>query len=142
MPDDAFSPGFRLSVLDVIILVVGSAGSIALATVEPWFGLAVAFVVGHFFLFCNVLRMSRPLELVWAGAFSAMVIEVVFVGLLSWPILFATSIALTIVLTVIECRRPSYHGGGWQRINPNLPQWRDEQMRRPPTTPQSPRSVR
>ncbi len=60
MAERKFQPGFRLSGLDVIVLVVGGVASAYAMTVDRWFGIAIAFVVLHFFLFCNVLRMSRP----------------------------------------------------------------------------------
>ena len=118
-----FSPGFRLSAVDVGILVAGAIGAVALGRLDPWAGVAVAFVVGHFFLFCNVLRMSRPPELVWAVAFAGMAVTAVVFGAVSWPAVFAGSATLTVVLVVIECRRPSYHGVGWRRLNPRLPAW-------------------
>jgi hypothetical protein len=61
-----FAPGFRLSAIDVGVVLAGAIGSFLVAQVESWFGLAIAFTVGHFFLFCNVFRMPRPLELAWA----------------------------------------------------------------------------
>ena len=65
----AFAPGLRLSVLDVIILAVGVTATFALATAVWWWGFVVGFVLAHFFLFCNVMRMARPLELAWAAVF-------------------------------------------------------------------------
>lgn len=128
MPIASFNPGFRLSVTDVIVLFIGAAASLALAMVDGWIAVAVAFVVVHFFLFCNVLRMSRPLELIWAGTFAALAMMVVTFNTLSWPTVFAACATLTIVLAVIESRRPSYHGVGWRRINPKLPQWWEAQQ--------------
>jgi hypothetical protein len=123
MPERHFSPGFRLSALDVVVLVVGAAVAIAVSSVDVWIGAAIAFVVAHFFLFCNVLRMSRPLELVWAAAFAALSIAATAFDLLGWPLVFAWSICLTGVLAIIEARRPSYHGVGWRSLNPKLREW-------------------
>ncbi len=123
MRDHTFAPGFRLSTLDVGILIAGGAASLALASIDIWIGLAIAFVVAHFFLFCNVTRMSRQLELIWAAAFAALAIAAAVFGALSWPIALALSAILTVVLTIIEMRRPSYHGVGWPRLNPRLPEW-------------------
>ena len=67
-------------------------------TIDRWFGIAIAFVVLHFFLFCNVLRMSRPLELIWAGIFAALAIAIISFNLLSWPAVFAISGAATMVV--------------------------------------------
>ena len=92
-------------------------------TVDRWFGFAIAFVVLHFFLFCNVLRMSRPLELIWAGIFAGLAIATISFGLLSWPAVFATSGGVTVMVAVMEALRPSYHGVCWQKLNPRLPEW-------------------
>ena len=92
-------------------------------TIDGWFGVASAFVILHFFLFCNVLRMSRPLELAWAGIVAAMAVATISFNLLSWPWPFAISLAATFVVAAIEMRRPSYHGVGWKWLNPQLPEW-------------------
>ena len=123
MAERKFQPGFRLSAIDVLVLVVGGAASAYAMTVDRWFGIAIAFVVLHFFLFCNVLRMSRPLELIWAGIFAALAIAAISFDLLSWPAVFAISGAVTVIVAVVEVRRPSYHGVGWQKVNPRLPEW-------------------
>jgi hypothetical protein len=123
MAERKFQPGFRLSLLDVIVLIVGGLAAAYAMTFDRWFGIAIAFVVLHFFLFCNVLRMSRPLELTWAGIFAALAIVTISLDLLSWPAVFAISSAVTVVVALIEARLPSYHGVGWQKVNPRLPEW-------------------
>jgi hypothetical protein len=123
MAKRTFSPGFRLSVLDVAILVGGAVASAWVSRDNFYPGMAIAFVVGHFFLFCNVLRMSRPLELVWAGVFVALAAAVMGGGVFSWPVAFTLSGAVTVAVTVAQARRPSYHGVGWRVINPRLPEW-------------------
>jgi hypothetical protein len=123
MEEPKFQPGFRLSWTDVIILIVGGAASGYAMTMDRWLGVAIAFVVSHFFLFCNVLRMSRSLELIWAGVFTILAAATTCLSLLSWPIVFVLSAAMTIVVAMIEASRPSYHGIGWRRINPRLPEW-------------------
>src|SRR3954462_7610093 len=106
MPERNFQPGFRLSALDIIVLVAAGLAFAYAMTVDRWFGIAIAFVVLHFFLFCNVLRMSRPFELIWAGIFAALAIATISFNLLSWPAVFATSGAVTVIVAVIEARRP------------------------------------
>jgi len=128
MTERKFQPGFRLAVLDVAVLIVGGIVSAYMMTIDRWFGFAIAFVVLHFFVFCNVLRMSRPLELIWAGIFAALAITAISQSLLSWPIVFAVSTVVTGIVAFIETRRPSYHGIGWQRLNPRLPEWWQEVM--------------
>jgi hypothetical protein len=123
MAERTFQPGFRLSALDVVILIVGGIASAYSMSIDRWLGIAIAFVVLHFFLFCNVLRMSRPLELIWAAIFAALAVATISWNLLSWPIVLAISSAVTIIVALIEMRRPSYHGVGWQQLNPRLPEW-------------------
>jgi hypothetical protein len=123
MAERTFQPGFRLSALDVIVLIVGCVAAGYVMTVDRWLGIAIAFVVLHFFLFCNVLRMSRPLELLWAGMFAALAVAAILFNFLAWPIVFAVASLMTGVIAFIQARRPSYHGLGWQKLNPGLPEW-------------------
>lgn len=118
-----FQPGFRLSAFDGVVLLAGGGASAYAMTIDRWFGFAIAFVVLHFFLFCNVLRMSRPLELIWAVVFAATAVLRVTFDLLPWPWVFAIALIVTLVLAFVETRRTSYHGVGWQWLNPNLPEW-------------------
>jgi hypothetical protein len=118
-----FTPGFRLSRLDVIVLLLGFPAVALIASQLPWLGAAIAFTLGHFFLFCNIVRMDRPLELVWAAAFTLLAVATILTTQPGWPATFALALLLTVVLVAIQLRKPSYHGVLWQRINPNLPQW-------------------
>jgi hypothetical protein len=128
MPERKFQPGFRLSALDVTILIIGGITSIYATAIDRWFGAAIAFVVLHFFLFCNVLRMSRPLELAWAGVFLALSAAAISLQLISWPVVFLASAAVTAIVAAIEMHRPSYHGVGWKMVNPKLPEWWDARV--------------
>lgn len=55
--------------MDIVVLVLGAAVAWFMGTVIWWAGAAVVCVVGHFFLFCNVFRIARASELIWAGTF-------------------------------------------------------------------------
>jgi hypothetical protein len=120
-----FAPGFRLSVRDVVVLVLGAAAAAYLFTLEPWWGFIVAFVVGHFFLFCNVVRMARPLELTWAAVFLALASATLLAEAPGWPVTAGASLVATLVVVGLQVRKPSYHGVGWRRINPGLRAWWD-----------------
>lgn len=119
----AFRPGFRFSRLDAVVLLVATIAAGALAPFAGWLSVAILFVVGHFFLFCNVLRMSRPLELIWAGLFCALAIPAIFIEIPAWPIVFLATLGATIVVGLIQIRLRSYHGVAWQTFNPDLPHW-------------------
>jgi hypothetical protein len=118
-----FSPGFRFSKLDAIILFVGLCVAAATAAVTPWLGIAIGFVIAHFFLFCNLVRMARPSELAWSAVFVLLVSSTVLVGSPPWPVTLAISFAVTLALIVREMLKPSYHGVFWRQINPELPEW-------------------
>jgi len=115
MGKPAFHPGFRFSLLDAAVLLVGLAATVGFAWVDLWVGLSIAFVVLHFFLFCNVIRMSRLLELIWAAIFVVLAV-LATAGWVGWPVVFALSLLATVVVAVVELRRPSYHGVGWKII--------------------------
>ena len=118
-----FAPGFRLSLRDVIVILIGAAAAFTLFGIEPWWSFIVVFVVAHFFLFCNVVRMARPLELAWAATFLALASATLLTETPGWPITAAISLAVTVLVVVLQMRKPSYHGFGWQRINPGLREW-------------------
>jgi hypothetical protein len=118
-----FKPGFRLSTSDVVVLVVGMVVAAGLTQVDWMLSFLVAFVVGHFFVFCNVIRMARQLELVWAGQFLLLSSSTLLMGAPTWLQTFLLTLAGTVVLIVIQLRKPSYHGVFWQMLNPGLPGW-------------------
>jgi hypothetical protein len=123
MKQAAFAPGFRLSIVDVVVLVAGTAATIVLSMLVWWGGFVLAFVLAHFFLFCNVIRMARPLELIWAGVFVVLAGATLAFETPSWLVTAPVTLFVTAVVVVVEMRKPSCHGVGWQRINPGLPGW-------------------
>ena len=120
-----FAPGFRLSLRDVIVILIGITAASYLFSIEPWWSFVVVFVVAHFFLFCNVVRMARPLELIWAATFLALASATLLAETPGWPITTSISSVVTVVVVTLQVRKPSYHGLGWQRINPGLHAWWD-----------------
>jgi hypothetical protein len=123
MKQAVFAPGFRLSVVDIIVLVAGTAVTIVLSMFVWWWGFVPAFVLAHFFLFCNVVRMARPLELIWSDVYVVLAGATVSLETPGWLVTTLVSLLVTAMVVVVEVRKPSYHGVGWQRINPDLPAW-------------------
>lgn len=123
MKQAVFAPGFRLSIVDVFVLVLGTAATIVLSMFVWWWGFVPVFGLAHFFLFCNVVRVARPLELVWAGVFIVLAGATVAIDTPGWLVTALVSLLVTVVVVVVEMRKPSYHGVGWQWINPGLPAW-------------------
>lgn len=103
--------GFRFSLTDGLAIVVCIAGTIwglrKLGEVAWLF----PFVLGHFFLFCNIFRVPRKPELVWAGAFLVLATGCLVANA---SILHAVWLVLPITATVItySIRLPTYHGIG------------------------------
>jgi len=114
-----FQPGFRLSKFDILILVSGTIASLVMMKDAWQLGTAVAFVVLHFFLFCNVFRIPRRPELIWAAGFVTLV-TLSTGSLIPWTVTFILSLLLSCVLIALEARSPNYHGIFWATLNPNL----------------------
>jgi hypothetical protein len=123
MAEAKFKPGFRMSAIDGIVIAVGIVAAVALWSTAWWLGFIVAFVIAHFFVFCNIFRVARPLELAWSGVFVVLTYGTVMLGRPSWAVTIGCSLLATVVVIGVEMRRPSYHGVFWHRINPSLPQW-------------------
>lgn len=121
--ETTFRPGFRISAIDVGVLVAGGIGSWFTAGIDASLGIAIAFVVAHFFLFCNVVRMGRSLELCWAGLFVLLAAATQLAGIPGWIATFTIMLVCTVVFVALQMRDPSYHCAFWERINPDLPTW-------------------
>ena len=109
--------------IDIAVLVCGAIAAVAFWPEAGWMGFIIAFVIGHFFLFCNVFRIARPLELAWSAVFVVLAAGTILTDTPGWPVTITVSLAVTVMAVVIAMRRPSYHGICWQWINPGLPVW-------------------
>lgn len=116
-----FEPGFRISVLDSIVLATGALAT-ELSMPSP-FAFLIAYVVVHFFLFCNVFRIARNYELSWSAVFLALAVASLGYEIVPRSVALGTSLLTTILVIGLEMRKPSYHGVLWQRINPSLKLW-------------------
>jgi len=125
MQPSQFQPGFRLSVFDVGVIASGVSGAIWCWPGNWLLGFVIAFVVGHFFLFCNVFRISRGLELLWSCVFLIATLLPLKSQHPSWVAIAVPSLIATVIVIGLEFRKPSYHGIGWSRINPGLREWWD-----------------
>jgi hypothetical protein len=128
MKQPAFTPGFRLSVVDGCVLLGGGAGIILSSMIVWWWGFVLGFLIGHFLLFCNVVRMARPLELLWSGGFVVLAAATIVLDTPGWLATALLSLIVTGIVVLVEMRKPSYHGVGWKWINPGLPAWWEARM--------------
>lgn len=102
--------GFRISAIDIGVLLVTAAVTCVAVPAIGDLGWLPLFVVGHFFLFCNVFRIRRRPELIWAGWFVAVCVTLSVASQISLPTIAVLVIPLTIVLLALEMRHPTYHG--------------------------------
>lgn len=117
-------PGFRFSFTDACAIALALAAALAGRELLGAWALAPAVVLGHFFLFCNVFRVRRGYELLWAASF-LLVAGGWFVargegGLGYWAAVLATQTPLTLLAIGAEMRSERYRGIGYARINPTL----------------------
>jgi hypothetical protein len=124
MDEPVFAPGFRISTRDKIVVAAGVLLTLASAPFSTLAALIAASAVGHFFLFCNVFRIPRVPELLWAAAFVAAIVAHEK-GVLSLAAAIALYETWAAVLIIASMRRKDYHGVGWQRLNPDLRAWWD-----------------
>ena len=102
--------GFRFSVTDgVAVLLCVVATYVLWPAIGP-FSLLLPYVLGHFFLFCNVFRVRRRPEVIWAAIFVVNFAVWVLVGGVGISGPFLTQLPVTVVLVALECRQPTYHG--------------------------------
>ena len=109
--------GFRLSRLDGLVLCVTAVGTPWLFEHIGLIGLLPAFVALHFFLFCNVFRIRRRPELVWAACFVLLAVCLTAFERMNAIDLMALQLPVTFLLIGLELRQPSYHGIFAQRWN-------------------------
>ena len=123
--------GARFSKLDAAALLVGLAATLAL---WPWGGawcLVIPWVLGHFFLFCNLVRLRLALELVWAVLFLGGSAGWVLSGQTSlWPVLVG-ALPVTALVVGVQLRARDYHGVACERLNPHLETWLQARLSRP-----------
>jgi len=112
--------GFRLSWLDGGVIAIAALAALLLGHPFGWLILTVA---GHFFLFCNVFRVGRKRELIWAALFVANVAVLIGWGELHWATVLLAQCPVTVAIIIAELRSPLYHGVFAPRLNPHLPDY-------------------
>jgi hypothetical protein len=112
--------GFRFSKSDAAVLLIAALATALLAHHDVPLWWMVLLVVGHFFLFCNVFRVRRSYELIWAALLlvnSACWLLQLHDG---WLAITLTQLPVTAAVILLELHSPSYHGILSERLNPRL----------------------
>jgi len=124
MPKE-FRPGFRLSPLDTIFIAAFAIAAAVMWRSDAKLAGLLLLPCVQFFLFCNVFRIRRVPELIWAAAYLAVAGWAYATDAAMW-IPIAGLLTLGGILIAVEMFHPGYHGVLWRKINPGLPEWFDE----------------
>jgi hypothetical protein len=108
--------GSRFSVADGLVLVAGGLASWLAYGMLGEQALMLPLVLAHFFLFCNVFRIRRKYEYIWAAAWVVSSGAWLFSGSFTWWGALAVQSPLTVLLIVLEMRSPEYHGILWHQL--------------------------
>ncbi len=109
--------GMRLWWSDVAVIAAAAALTVWLRHEGIGLWWLLAMVLGHFFLFCNIFRVRRSLELVWAAVFVINAGWRLLRGEIEWLPMLAWQAPVTLLVLVLEMRSPQYHGVGCGWIN-------------------------
>ncbi|MHC4135708.1 MAG: hypothetical protein ACYS0K_12065 [Planctomycetota bacterium] len=104
------SRGFRFSARDAVALTAAAVATWLLLPRIGSFAWLFPFALGHFFLFCNVFRVRRGYELIWAAGFLLNFGAWAVSGAFDWLGVLAVQTPLTLLLIGVEIRSPRYHG--------------------------------
>ncbi|MBB3208224.1 hypothetical protein FHS27_004051 [Rhodopirellula rubra] len=112
--------GFRLSLVDAFVVLLAAVVTLATIDATGGFSWLLLFVVLHFFLFCNVFRVRRAPELVWAFTFLANCGVWIATGHVDLLGIVGSQCLITLGILINEMRSPNYHGIFARRINSRL----------------------
>ena len=112
--------GFKFLPTDTLALVGFGGGALGF----HWLGSPLSWIlliaVGHFFLFCNVFRIIRRRELIWASLFLLNIALWTWFGRLTCLPVLLSQLPITAGLILADIRSPGYHGIFANRLNPRL----------------------
>lgn len=112
--------GFRISWIDCVVIMTTVALTWSQWAATEGLIAILPITFGHFFLFCNVFRIHRNLELIWASCFMVAAGTWIVLQPLAWWWLLAGMSPITITLITIEIKHERYHGvGSRRRVNKN-----------------------
>jgi hypothetical protein len=102
--------GFRFSIVDGLAISLCVASTAALLPEIGRDSWLFAVVLGHFFLFCNVFRVRRNYELIWAGLFLANFCYWRFFSDFAWVWVLGIQTPITLTAIIAEIKSPVYRG--------------------------------
>ncbi len=115
--------GFRFSFADALVLIVFALAVGILQRQGSGLAWILVIIVAHFFLFCNVFRVVRRREFIWAGIFILNIGLWLLLGSLDWFNVLACQLPVTAGVIAWELRATRYHGVLANRLNPHLAEY-------------------
>jgi hypothetical protein len=112
--------GFRFSPTDAVVSVLFGAAVAVLHQFGSSLSWIAAILAGHFFLFCNVFRVVRKREFIWAATFVANVGLWLSLGGLDWVNVLACQLPISAGVIAWELKAARYHGIFADRLNARL----------------------
>src|SRR5262245_20302076 len=112
--------GFRFFGTDAVVIVVCGGAAYVLQRMEHPLWWLLLIVAGHFFLFCNVFRVRRRFEVIWAVLLVLNCAAWILLGHLDWPHVLLTQAPFTVAAVIAEARSDRYHGIFAQSANRKL----------------------
>ena len=111
-------PGFRLNLIDLILIAALIAASIAWGSVFPdqHLYLLPLYVGGSFFLFCNVFRIGNRTEIPWYVVFVAITVYGFTQPEFPWLLLLCVGEGLKWALIGYRIRRGPYVGAFYRQL--------------------------
>lgn len=131
MCDPKYKPrtwGFRFSLTDAIAIGVFLAAAVGFRHLgnSLWWLLVIA--AAHFFLFCNVFRIVRRRELIWAALFIVNVGVWACFDHLTWGVVLLCQLPITVGVIVADMRAAGYHGVFANKLNPRLNEYLERRL--------------
>ena len=112
--------GFRFSPTDAVALLLFGAAVAVLHRFGSSLSWLVAIVAIHFFMFCDIFRVVRRRELIWAAAFVVNVGFWIVLGRLDWTNVLACQLPISTGVIAWELKVARYHGVFADRLNARL----------------------
>lgn len=112
-------PGFRLNLLDLMLISVLIAASAAWYAVFPdqYLYLLPLYVGGSFFLFCNVFRIGNRMEVPWYVTFVALTVYGFTQPTFPWLLVLVVCEALKWFLIAYRIRKGPYIGAFHRQLS-------------------------
>ncbi|MCE5279459.1 MAG: hypothetical protein ABFD92_02420 [Planctomycetaceae bacterium] len=109
--------GFRFSLQDAVAVAAAVPLTWVLWSALGPVGLFLPVVLGHFFLFCNVFRVGRRFEIIWAMLFMVNACALLWFESLVWWRAIVLQMPATLTILAVTIARRNYRGIGWTRIH-------------------------